>query len=331
MIRQLQRHPPGPLQGGPLLVPADGGVDAQQAGVGVVGHVGVHRVAQPPLLPQLLEQPGGAAAPQQGVEEQNLGPPLVQIAGGGEGQDQMVLLDGLLLGGDGGAVGHRGTLGGQAGGQGGEQVPQAVRLGRGELPGQGGHQVARVVVLPLPPGQPLPGHPLQGGLPAQDGPGQGGAPVDGGGQPLAHQVLGGVLVHADLLQDDPPLQLHVPLVEPGVEQHIGQNVQPLVQVPVQGAAVEAGVLLGGVGVELPADGVHVPGQLARRAAGGPLEQHVLDEVGGPVLPGGLVAGAHPHEEAQGGGLGPGHLLEEQPGPVGQGDRLIHSGLLKHSD
>ena len=27
----------------------------------------------------------------------------------------------------------------------------------------------------------------------------------------------------------------------------------------------------------------------------------------------------------------GVILEEQPGPVGQGDRSIHSGLLKHSD
>ena len=73
-----------------------------------------------------------------------------------------------------------------------------------------------------------------------------------------------------------------------------------------------------------ADGVHVPGHLAGGAAAGALEEHMLDEVGGAVLPGGLVAGADADEEAQGGGAGPGDLLQQEPGPIGQSKLLIHA-------
>ena len=43
--------------------------------------------------------------------------------------------------------------------------------------------------------------------------------------------------------------------------------------------------------------------------------HMLDEVGGAVLGGGLVPGAHSHEESQGGGAGAGDLLQQQAGAV----------------
>ncbi len=92
---------------------------------------------------------------------------------------------------------------------------------------------------------------------------------------------------------------------------------------VQAAGIEAGVLLGGIGVHLAADGVHVPGQLGGGPPLGALEEHVLDKVGRAVLPGSLVAGAHPHKKAQRGGAGPGDLLREQPRTVGQSDLLIH--------
>ena len=48
---------------------------------------------------------------------------------------------------------------------------------------------------------------------------------------------------------------------------------------VQDPAVEAGTLLGGKGVHLPADGVGLPGDVLGRAALGALKEHVLDEVG----------------------------------------------------
>ena len=96
--------------------------------------------------------------------------------------------------------------------------------------------------------------------------------------------------------------------------------------PVQTAGVEAGVLLGGVGVHLAADGVHILGQLGGGPALGALEQHMLDEVGRAVLAGALVSGTHPHKKAQGGGPDAGDLLRQQPGSVGQGDTLMHGSV-----
>ena len=69
---------------------------------------------------------------------------------------------------------------------------------------------------------------------------------------------------------------------------------------VQHPGVEAGTLLGGKRVDLPAYRVHLLRQLGRRAAGGTLKKHVLDKMGGPVLPRLLMAGAGAYPDAQGG-------------------------------
>ena len=122
MVGQLAHQIPHGIQGLALLLPIQGGVHPQKAGIGVVGHIGVYGIAQTPLFPQLLEQAGGAAPAQQGVEQQQLGPPGIQIGERGEGQDQVVLLDGLLPGGDGGAIGRRLGLGHGAGLQLGQAV-----------------------------------------------------------------------------------------------------------------------------------------------------------------------------------------------------------------
>ena len=69
---------------------------------------------------------------------------------------------------------------------------------------------------------------------------------------------------------------------------------------VQHPGVEAGTLLGGERVDLAPHRVHLLRQLGRRAAGGALEEHMLDKMGGSVLPRRLVAGAGAHPDAQGG-------------------------------
>ena len=326
MVGEVQHRPADGVIGGPLLLPVGGGVDAQKVGVRVVGHIGVDRVAQPTLLSHLLEQAGGTAAPEDGVHQLDLVPPGVQIVGGGEGQQQVVLLDGLFPG------RHRRAVGGGPGGgsrpglQGVQAGAQAVHLILGEAARQRHHDVPRAVVLLLPGAQPLPGHGGQGGGPAQDGPGQGGALINHSGQPLAHQILRGVLVHADLLQHHAPLHLHVLLVEAGGEQHVQKQVGRPIQMLVQTAGVEAGVLLGGIGVHLAADGVHLPGQVSGGAAAGALEHHVLDEVGRAVLCRLLVAGAHAHKEPQGGGTYAGDRQGQDRRPIGQDRGLIHGDL-----
>ena len=188
------------------------------------------------------------------------------------------------------------------------------------------HGLGPVVVL-LPLAQPLAGHLLQSGGPAQNGPPQGVALVHRHGQPLGAQVLRGVLVHADLLQNDAPLHLHVPLVKAGGKEHVAQQVHRPVQMAVQAAGIITGVLLGGVGVHLAADGVHLPGQVSGGAGSGALKGHVLNEVGSAVLRGQLVAGARPHKKAQGGRAHTGNALGEDAGAIRQCNASIHDKTL----
>ena len=147
--------------------------------------------------------------------------------------------------------------------------------------------------------------------------------IDLGEELLHAEVVGGVLVHVDLLQDDPPLGLHGLLVEFGAEHHVPEDIQGLGQVVVQDVAVEAGTLLGGEGVHLSADGVGLPGDVGGGAALGALEEHMLDEVGRAGLLVRLLPGAPGDPEAQGGGADGVDLLRHQPHAVGQGFDLSH--------
>ena len=176
---------------------------------------------------------------------------------------------------------------------------------------------------PLPGFQLFPRHLLQRGLSAQNGPGQGRALKDRRGQPFGAQILRVVGVHPHLLQNDAPLGGHVALVEFGAEEHVAEDVGGLGKVGVQHPGVVDGVFLGGVGVELAADGVHLLGQPYRGAPGGPLEGHVLDKMGRAAESGGLPAGAHAHPDPQGGGADAGDMLSEQADAVGKNLSLVH--------
>ncbi|MPN27714.1 hypothetical protein SDC9_175148 [bioreactor metagenome] len=194
--------------------------------------VGIDGVAQALFVPHLLEQAGGHAAAQNGGEHLERKAVRVPVGQAGEGQGQVVLLDGLLPYRDGGGVRDRpGRLPLSAG-----KAPQPLlQPGHhfvGKAARQGHHHVPRQIVgRPIVP-EPRTRHPLQGGLSAQNGAAQRGAPVHRGHEPLGSQIVGGVLVHADLLQDDPPLGLHVALVELGAEHHVAQHVQGAVQMGV---------------------------------------------------------------------------------------------------
>ena len=229
----------------------------------------------------------------------------VQIAEGGEGQDQVVLLCGLSPDGEGGAVAGPLAAGDVAGLQLREDGAQLLHGLGGEAAGEGGDQIAGAVVGLLIGPKALPCHLVQGGGFPQDGAGQRGTLVDRGGQPLRGQVLRGILIHPDLLQNDPALQLYVPLSKTGVEQHVAEQVDGPVQVAVQTPGIVTGELLSGIGVDLPADGVGLPGQSASVPPLGPLEGHVLNKVGRAALRGALVAGAGAHKEPQGRGAGSG--------------------------
>lgn len=110
------------------------------------------------------------------------------------------------------------------------------------------------------------------------GPGQGAALEHRPEELLRAQVVGGVLIHVDLLQDDPPFGLHRLLGKGGVIDHVEEDIQGLGQMAVQHPAVEAGTLLGGKGVHLAADGVGFPGNVLGGTALGPFEEHVLNKM-----------------------------------------------------
>ena len=95
---------------------------------------------------------------------------------------------------------------------------------------------------------------------------------------LVDEIVRRVLDHLDLFEDDLLLVLDVVFREQRIADQVGQDVDRQRQVLVEHLQVIAGVFLGGEGVDLAADRIHLLrdffGTPARRA----LEEHVLDEV-----------------------------------------------------
>jgi len=108
-----------------------------------------------------------------------------------------------------------------------------------------------------------------------------------------------------------------------VQHHVAQQFGGLLHMGIQGAGVVTGVLLGGKGVHLAADGVKGLGQVGSRAGLGALEHHVLDIVGNARQLVGLVAAAVLHPDAQGAGAHVLQLFVEDSDTVVQNDFFYH--------
>ncbi len=102
------------------------------------------------------------------------------------------------------------------------------------------------------------------------------------GEGLVDEVVGVVLVHLDLFEDDALFAGDVLGGEGGVQDEVGEEIKRRGKVLVQDFDVEADGLLAGEGVEIAADGVDLAGELLGGARGGAFEDHVLDEVGDAV-------------------------------------------------
>jgi len=173
-----------------------------------------------------------------------------------------------------------------------------------------------------------------------DGPGdrtseRGVLPEGLGREQVVHHVVGVVVVHRDLVEDDVALGVDVLGGDQGVGDHVAEHVHRQVQVHVEDPCVEAGVLLGGEGVELAADGVQGHRDVHRRAAPRALEQHVLEEVGAAVQRLVLVGGPDPDPDPDAGRAHPGHLLGDDAQPRGEqraaydgGDQPVVVGRLR---
>ena len=149
-------------------------------------------------------------------------------------------------------------------------------------------------------------------------------PEDGGDEMFVGDVGGVVAVHRDFLEDDVAFLLHLLRVQDGAGDHVRDDVDGHRQVRVQHPGEVAGAFLGGGGVGFPADLIEGRGDFQGRAPLGAFEQQVLQEVGGAVLAGGLVAGADADPEADGRRPLAGHGLGQHPDAAGQ-DRTAHHG------
>jgi len=106
---------------------------------------------------------------------------------------------------------------------------------------------------------------------------------------VVDQVGGRILVGVDLVDDHLLFALQLPVGERRAESDVGDQLRGLREVALQRRGVNRRVLLGGEGVQLPAEVFQAAVDLPCLASLGPLEKGVLRQVRQSVLRGMLVA------------------------------------------
>ncbi|MPM13198.1 hypothetical protein SDC9_59553 [bioreactor metagenome] len=127
---------------------------------------------------------------------------------------------------------------------------------------------------------------------------QAAAPVQSPGGQVVGDVAGVVIAHRDLLEHDGALRGEMLGPDQRVREHVRHHPDRPVGLLGEQPGVEAGVLLGGVRVEITADPLDGGGDLLGAEPRGALEQDVLEHVRGAVQSLGLAARAHSDEEAE---------------------------------
>src|SRR5215212_7299412 len=127
---------------------------------------------------------------------------------------------------------------------------------------------------------------------------------------LIGELVGPVLVHLDLFDDDLTLPLQVRERRP--EDHVAHEVEGPLDVLGQKAGVEHGVFLAGRRILLGSYALEGLGDAERVHLGRPLEEHVLHQVADPGELLRLVAGAGPDPEPQRDARRLGEGLREDP-------------------
>jgi len=135
------------------------------------------------------------------------------------------------------------------------------------------------------------------------------------GEEVVDHVVGRVLDALHLVENHLALTLDLFGVEAGLGHDVGQKVDGPHHVLVQHLGVEPGVLVGGEGVGLPPDLVHLLGDFGLTPPLGALEKHVLEEMGEPALGLLLVAATPPDPDAHRDRAHVGHLLRKNGKPV----------------
>ena len=89
---------------------------------------------------------------------------------------------------------------------------------------------------------------------------------------VEYQLGGAVAVGVNLLEHNVFLLLNLRLGEDGVEQYVGIELEAALKVLGQRGGVEAGLLLGGEGVQFAANAVDAARYVVRAAVGGAFEK-----------------------------------------------------------
>ncbi len=115
---------------------------------------------------------------------------------------------------------------------------------------------------------------------------------------LMHEVIGVVLIHLDLFHDHAPLAGNVIYIEDGIQHQIAEHIHGNGHVLIENFDVKTNAFFGGEGIHVPADGIHLAGNLLGAAALGPFEDHMLKEMRDAVGFWFFVtrAGAHPDSD-----------------------------------
>lgn len=143
----------------------------------------------------------------------------------------------------------------------------------------------------------------------------------GGVQVVEDDLLELLLDLLGLAEDDVALTLNGRLLELGVLENVGENVDALGDIGVEGLGEVDGVLARGVGVQVATHVLNLELELLLRPVGGALEGKVLEEVSSAVVlvrlgPG---TGVDPHADSR--GLGPWRVISSDCQAILEGGRL----------
>ena len=296
-------------------------VQAHLPGARVERLEGVDAVGQPAALADLLEEPRGRRAAEDVVQHAQ-GEAALVVAGDARPAQADVVLLGVLAqephAAQRAGVGERGRRGDRRQGRARaldaralHELDERVVVDRA---GRGDDDVARHVAGVVEGGQAARRRAGDDLGTADDRAAQRVAPEDGLAQDVEHLVLGVVLVHGDLLEDDLALLVELARVEARAPDHVGHHVEGLLEVDVEDARVDRRGLLARPGVELGPHRVEELVDLQRRVAGAAAEEHVLDEVRQAGL--GLILGGRARADPvpEGDGSHGIHVLRDDPQP-----------------
>ena len=138
-----------------------------------------------------------------------------------------------------------------------------------------------------------------------------------GVEEFAQQFVGRVLDHLHLFEDHFLLAIQIVLVEARVREEVGEQIKCLGQTSVRNLYGETGHLMGRKRVKVSPQPIGFNGNVASRAALGPFENRVFDEMADAVEFRRFVTRATSHPNAGGYRPQTGHVLSQNRDAVGE--------------